>query len=222
MPLASSEAIPASTVETPIGTHLRSPEDAASSRRARGPVARLLVFSVAWAAVCAIVFLGVSDFFSAWSGQAVSVRPTASPAPKVYEVLIAGNGRSLERSWPAEIVDGLGLPFDAIAVPPVPIPAERPHTSKLRYTLHFLVEGEDGTFRRVPTTSPRALAIAWVLFVLGVGVRNMTISGSPVSLQPRGVLLPKAQAAVGAPAARVQGPPRKRPPPARRRRGPGR
>lgn len=176
---------------------------------------------MAWAVVCVVVFLGASDFFSAWSGQAVSVRPSASPAPEVYEVLIAGRQGAQERTWPAEVVNGLALPFDALAVPPVPIPADRPHTSKMRFTLHFLVEGEDG-FDQVATTSPRALAVAVVLFLLGVGVRNMMVSGSPLSIEPRGVLLPKAQAAPGAPASATRGPPRKAPPPARRRRGPRR
>lgn len=169
-----------------------------------------------------LVFLGACEFFTSWNGQAVSVRPSASPAPKVYEVLIAGKGRSLERTWPAAVVDELNLPFDSLAVPPVPIPPERPHTSKMRYSLHFLVEGSDGEFEQVPTTSPRSLALSLVLFLLGVGIRNMTVSGSPWSLEPRGVLLPKAQAAPGSVANPVTGPPRKRPPPARRRRGPRR
>lgn len=194
-----------------------------------GDLRALGIFLVPWLAACVLVFLGASDFFTAWSGQAVSVRPPTSEDPAVYRVLVVDGAKSLERTWPAEVVERLSLPVDATGVPPLTLPADRPRTSKLRFHLHFLVENPEGEgWLTVPTTSPRSLGLALVVFVLGLGVRNMMWSGSPVSIRQREAYLPPEQPPAGQPAGGAPstsgraGRPKKRPPPPRPKRGPRR
>lgn len=205
-----SEANTAALVEAPIDRDVRA----------------LLFFLIPWAAACLLVFLAVSDFFASWQGQVVSARPATSEDPAVYQVLVVGDEGSREVTWPAEVVRPLGLPVDPLALPPVRIPPERPQTSKLRFQLHFLVQDpadpEGGTWQTVPTTSPRGLGLAVVVFLLGLGVRNMIRSGSPASIKERDAYLPPEQASAGTPAPRSQGRPQKRPPPGKPKRGPRR
>jgi hypothetical protein len=189
----------------------------------------LLLFVLAMLPLVAGVFLVASDFFSGWNGQVVSFRPTRDADPAVLGVLIVDDdGTRRERNWDAALVRELSLPADPLALPPPDIPAERPHTSKLRFTFHFLVDvgsGEAVETRVVPTTSPRGLGLALAFLILAVGVRNMMYAGSPFALERRGAFLPKQQAQAGAPAppaspGRTRG--RKGPPPSGRRRGRGR
>jgi hypothetical protein len=187
-----------------------------------------LLFVVAMLPLAAGVFLVSSDFFTAWNGQAVSVRPAATPDPAVYTVLIVNDdGTRLERTWDAALVRELALPVDALALPPPDIPEARPATEKLRFVMHYLVQvgqGDDAQTRVVPTTSPRGLGLALVFLLVAIGIRNMAYAGSPFAIERRGVYLPKQQAQAGAPApagspGRTRG--RKGPPPSRPRRGRG-
>ncbi len=211
---------------TPLVHHaLRSEQGYTGAVAIKREIRDLLIFAVGWVVVCVVVFLFASRFFHGWDGHAVSVLPTRSPDPAVYTVLIAEDDRSLQVEWPAEVVGGLGLPVDSLAVPPTTIPAERPRTRKSLFQLHFLVQTTNsntgtGAWRAVPTSSPQAFALALVLFLIGLGVRNMVYAGTPFSLQKGKVLLPKGLATSGAPApgGRVRRS-RKGPPPGKKRRG---
>lgn len=184
------------------------------------------MFAAAWAPAAVLVFLLASDFFSAWGGYVVSVRPSPEPDPASYRVLISdGEGTNLEKWWPADQVRPYQLPVDGLGLPPADIPTTRPRTNKTRFQLHYLVHpgGEDADWQVIPTTSPTSLGLALFVWVLGIAIRNMAWSGSPFSLEPRGVFLPRGQAAAGAPAQPSGGGrPRKGPPPPKRRRGRGR
>lgn len=178
------------------------------------------------------VFLYASDWLGAWDGRAVSVRPARAPDAATWTVLISeADGRSLERAWPADVVLGLGLPIDALAIPPSPVPDSRPETRKSRFALHFLVHSGAGDapadWKVVPTTSPRTAALALLVFLLAVAARNMVVGGTPWSIEPRAALLPAAQVPsgqmappTGGTSGRAGG--RKGPPPAKPRRGAGR
>ncbi len=173
------------------------------------------------------VFLAVAGFFASWDGVAVGVRPPAGEAPKVYQVIVVGDdGEVIERPMPAYAVVNMGLPVLSLGVPPDPIPDDAPRTSKLRYRLHYLVqtrpEGASApTWVRVPTTTPQALGLAVVLWLVGLGIRNMAYAGSPFWIERSALFLPRAQTGAGSVApARNRG--RKGPPPGRRRRGPRR
>lgn len=185
---------------------------------------RFLLFVAALIPVTILAFLAASDFFGAWNGRAVSVRPQQEEgAPSHYQVLIVNNDdTTVERTWPAARVDPLKLPVDPFAITPDTIPAERPRTTKSSYTLHYLLEKPNGEWETVPTTSPASLGVGFLVFVLGIAVRNMIVAGSPFSLQPRGLTLPKAQAPSGQVATRGGNRPKKGPPPGRRRKGVGR
>lgn len=184
----------------------------------------LLVFGTAIVPVCVLVFLVASDFFAGWYGAAVSVRPAATDDPKVFEVLIVEpTGGTFRRAWPADLVREFELPVDAYGIVPDPIDPARPVTRKDRFTLSYTIEGgEDVADTELPTTSPASLGLAVLVFVLGIFGRNMIVSGSPFSLEPRGVYLPKAQAPSGQPVPSRGTRPRKGPPPGGRRKGRGR
>jgi len=75
-----------------------------------------------------------------------------------------------------------------------------------------------------PTTTPQALGVALLLWFMGLGVRNMIVSGSPVGIDSIGVTLPPALAPAG-----VASQPKRRKvrskktkPPSRKSRGPRR
>jgi hypothetical protein len=173
----------------------------------------------------AVVFLLASDVLGAWNGHAVSVRPSEVEHPDTFVVrIVEPGGRLLERSWPADLVIALDLPVDALAVPPVALPEMAALTTKGRFDLHMLVRGaKDTEFRIVPTTSPRAVVLGIVVALVALFLRNMAVSGSPFTLEPRGVWLPPALARPGAPAPTVgRRPSRPGPPPSGPRGGRGR
>jgi len=181
--------------------------------------------------VAMLVFLVSSDFFTAWDGQVISTAPPHSDDPKVLTVRIVGADREvIQRTWPTELVRSLEVPVDRVAVPPPELPDDRPRTTKSRFSLSFdLVIPDDDGERTVsmPTTSPRGLGVAVLVFLGLVAVRNMLYAGSPIALQRREVYLPPAQGPAGVPnegPARRKGKRRGRkgPPPPKRRRGRGR
>ncbi len=175
--------------------------------------------------VAIFVFLLFSDFFSSWDGHAVSVRPTVDESPEAYTVLIAqADGETIERVWPAALVQGLALPMDPFAIPPSPIPEARPATKKRAMTLHHLIKRQGGEWDSVPTTSPSSLGLGLLALLIGIALRNMVVAGSPFSIEPREALLPRAQAASGqiAKGARQGRRGQKGPPPGRPQRGRGR
>ncbi len=189
----------------------------------------LLLFIVAMLPLAAGVFLLDSAFFAQWSGLVVSARPLASPDAAVQTVLIvAADGGRVERAFPSELVRELVIPVDPLALPPKPLPTDRPRSEKHRFALQFQVRerGEDSPWRVLPTTSPRGLGLAVAFMMLAVGIRNMMYAGSPFSIERAGAFLPRAQAQAGQPAPRGSpGRPKgsnKGPPPARPRRGRGR
>jgi hypothetical protein len=152
-------------------------------------VRSLVLFSVVHALLCAVVFLALAGFFDAWDGRAVSVRE-AKLDQQVFQVLIvepvpSGETIRREEQWPAVAIEGLDLPIDRLALP-MPDPfLDRPATRKQRFQLGFTVTPSGGGTRWVPTSSPQSLAVAVLVFVLGVGLRNMVVAGSPIAITPR-------------------------------------
>jgi hypothetical protein len=213
-PSTFRRAVPHATRKTISHKRIR-PADGGIIR----PAIRSLLVSVAASVlVAAVVFLLASDGLGAWNGHVVSVRPSAEEDPATFRVLIVGSdGTSRERNWPADVVLPLELPVDALALPPAELPEAAAPTTKDRFALHFLVrKAETADWRIVPTTSPRALGLAVLAGAVLVLLRNMAISGSPFSIEPRGMWLPPALAKPGTPAAQrrrtsKQGPPEGRP-----------
>jgi len=154
----------------------------------------------------------------------VSVRPSSTPDPDTFRVLIVEeDGRTLERGWPARVVLPLDLPVDPLALPPPSLPEAAARTMKSRFALHFLVRGpKAGDWQVVPTTSPRALGLGVLTGIVALFLRNMIVSGSPLAIAPRGVWLPPALPRPGMPAAQQRRISRQGPPPARPRPGRGR
>ena len=178
----------------------------------------------------ALVLLWTCDFFTAWDGRAVSLRPVdGDRAPLTRTVLIVEPGpegardRKLERQWPSALVQELGLPIDALALGPTEIPAERPTTHKARWTLSYEVQATDGA-RTVPTTTPQALGVALLVWLGLVALRNMVVGGTPWNIEPRErYAVPVADKAGQAVAPSARGPLSKPgPPPPRPVRGRGR
>jgi len=171
-----------------------------------------------------LAFLVSCDFFGAFHGKAVSTRPPRSDNPASYTVLIANDdGTRVEREWPADLVRGLALPVDALAIPPAEISDLRPLTVKSRYTLQFGVKAHDATtWTDVPTTSPRGIGAALLTLLVLVAVRNMVVAGSPFAIEPRPAFLPKAQPPSGQITPRATARGHKGPPPPRPRKGRGR
>lgn len=189
----------------------------------RPPVRSLVGFAVLHAGFSVLVFLVFAGFFTAWDGRAVSVLERG-PDQRVVRVLILEDGGTRQVDWPVIAVDGLPLPIDPRALPPLGEPTG-PRTAKERFTLGFTVTSEAGAVRTIPTPTPQAAAIALLVFVVGVGLRNMVVAGSPVALART------ERTAADGPApsatARPQDPPRaargrQGPPPQRPRRGGGR
>jgi hypothetical protein len=143
---------------------------------------RFLVHAALALLPAALLFLWSCDLFTAWDGRAVSLRPTDG-APLTRTVLIAEPGRAIERQWPSALVQELQLPVDALALPPDPIPPERPATHKKRWTLSYEVQAPEG-WRTVPTTSPQALGVALLVWLGLVALRNMAVGGAPWSVEP--------------------------------------
>lgn len=170
-----------------------------------------------------VVFLLTSGFFLTWRGTAASVRPARSDDPATYSVLIvAEDGTTSEREWPAALVDTLDLPVSASGLAPSSLADDLPQTVKSTFQLQYHVTLADGSTRSVPTTTPQSVGVAALFFLLGLFGRNMMYSGSPLSIEPRGVTLPKAQVAAGTAAPTRGARARKGPPPSKKRRGRGR
>ena len=170
-----------------------------------------------------------SAFFAGWNGHAVSVRPTKNDKPSVDQVLIVNDDNSrTEQTLEADAIDGLMLPFDALALPPTDV-SERPLTRKFPYTLQYeikkptgeVVEGEENpvlSWHVYPTTSPRAVAMAVLLWIVAFGLRNMIVAGSPIHVAPRErepVKLQQRAGSVASPVSRSK----KGPPPGKRQKG---
>ncbi|MEN0065607.1 MAG: hypothetical protein AAGA48_25930 [Myxococcota bacterium] len=184
----------------------------------------LVAFIAVIVPLCVLVFLAASDFFTAWYGTAVSVFPARTEDPSSYEVLIVepSSEDGFIRRWPANVVRKLNLPNDEFRIVPNEPDAVLPETRKERFSLSFVIEPDEGDAITLPTTSPAAFGLTVLAFVLGIFGRNMIVSGSPFSLEPRGVYLPKGQAASGQVAPSRGSRPRKGPPPQGRRKGRGR
>lgn len=166
--------------------------------------------------VGAIVFLIATDFFSQWDGVAASARPARTPDPASFDVLIVEEGgRELERAWPADIVREHALRFDPFAIPPNTLDDSLPRTSKLRFHLFFVVSAQGSEPQVVPTTSPTALAMSLVAFLLTGALANMVGGGTPWSIRSRRAYLPPAQSAHGTPSV-PRARPQKGPPPSKR------
>lgn len=199
----------------------------------RPPVRSLIGFAVLHAGFSVLVFLVFAGFFTAWDGRAVSVLERG-PDQRVVRVLIVERrgsadgapewGGTRQVDWPVIAVDGLPLPIDARALPPLGEPTG-PLTKKDRFTLGFTVTTDSGKVRSIPTPTPQAAAIALLVFVLGLGLRNMIVAGSPVALErppvePGQGSGPSATARPPEPSRAARG--QKGPPPQRPRRGGGR
>jgi hypothetical protein len=190
-----------------------------------------LLSLLAFLPVAVLVFLWDCSFFVAWDGQAVSVAPSRAEEPASYVVRIQeGESREVRTAnWDAAVVRQLSLPVDAVEMAPIQVPETAPDTDKARFSLSYRVQVGEGTdqarFIDVPTTSPRSVGIAALVFLLLAAVRNMVVAGSPVALQP--VNAKNATAAPPSPSGNPSPRPksggsRKGPPPGKRRKGQGR
>ncbi len=191
----------------------------------RPEVRALLLWIGILVPVSVLVLLMTSGFLAQWDGTAASVRPAATENPTTRTVLIVDGDRYHEREWPTLLVDQLDLPTNAAGIPPLELGDTLPATRKSRFQLQFHVTPADGSTFSHPTTSPRSAGVALLFFLAGIFIRNMVYSGSPLSIEPRGVTLPKALAPSGSVAPTGRGKPkggRKGPPPGKRRRGKGR
>ncbi len=185
---------------------------------------RFLRFCALMLAVSVLVFLYASDWFAAWDGHAVSIRPPETDdASNLTVLIVEADGSSFERTWPADWVRPLGLSVDPLAIPPDDLPDDAAATRKSAWALHLLLQDGEGEFRALPTTSPATLGLGFLVLILGIAGRNMVVAGSPFSIEPVGLSLPKGQP----PSGQAAPPPRggraqKGPPPPRRRKGQGR
>lgn len=192
----------------------------------------VLVYAAVATPVCALIFLVLSGFFTAWSGRAISHRPAASDSPAVLPVLIVSEGGAFrEADWPTAVVESLDLAADPTGIPPRTLPSRTAPTRKARYSLFFTVthpseevdasDDDDAPPTRaapvvdvVPTTSPRALGLSILAWFGGLGLlllaRNTRVS--EVAPQPN----PANPTGTG------QRPPGYGPPPPKRRKGAGR
>lgn len=142
----------------------------------------------------------------------------------MYTVLLVDNdGSSFEKNWSADAVESLVLPVDALALAPRDV-SDRPLTKKSVYSLSYSVQpaikidlpAEDGEntpdadaeetppapepeWVNYATTSPQGLALALFAWLIGLGARNMLLSGSPFELSPKKRHRIKEQQATGQP-----------------------
>lgn len=191
----------------------------------RPEIRALLLWVGALVPLTVLVLLLTSGFLVHWEGTAASVRPAATEDATTRTVLIVDGDHYHEREWPTLLVDQLDLPVNPSGIPPLELADTLPTTKKSRFQLQFHVTPAGGQTFSHPTTSPRSAGVAFLFFLAGIFIRNMVYSGSPLSLEPRGVTLPKALAPHGSAAPTGRGKPRggrKGPPPGKRRRGKGR
>jgi hypothetical protein len=187
-------------------------------------VRSFVLFIAGWCGISLLVFLFLADFFTGWSGRAVSVRDVGGEQTMLEVLVVENDGSRFERAWPREAVVDLNLGIDRRALPPKPLPKGLPRTNKDPFTLSFTLEPEGGGVRTVATTGPQPMAIALLFFFLGTLIRNMIVAGSPFSL-----VRPEATESTTAapPTPPVAGPSKKGrakkgPPPSKKRRGGGR
>lgn len=174
-----------------------------------------------------LVFLWSANFFTSWTGHAVSFRPTQIEDAPVLKVMILDSDRNgFEVDWPSEVVDPLKLKTDRTGVPPNSAPEGAPETMKTPFSLTFSITPAEGEVQWVPTTSPRSLSVAALMWMAGLFLHNMWLSGSPFSWERRELELPETQKPTGAtqPDAKAAARARSKqgPPPNKRRRGQGR
>lgn len=192
-----------------------------------------MLYLVAQTAVVAAVFLGVAGFFAAWDGRAVGVLTPISPEPAVYEVVVVqADDSTVVRTMPRALVLGMDLPVLPGGVPPDPVPETAPATRKARFSLSYLVQSRaegaaERTWTAYPTTTPQALGLAVVIWLLALAIRNMAYAGAPWAIERTDVYLPKALVRAGELAETNRADnaterPRKAPPPPKSRRGPRR
>jgi hypothetical protein len=144
----------------------------------------------------------------------------------MYTVLIVDqDGSTMEQNWSAEAVERLVLPVDPFAMPPKDI-SDRPKTKKEAYSFNYSTqpaievelpdEGEaaadteeallpEPEWSSYATTSPQALALGLFAWIIGLGLRNMVVSGSPFDLARRERHRVEQQKAAGDPARAQQG-----------------
>ena len=168
------------------------------------PVPRFLAHAAALVPVAVLAVLISSAFFSAWSGHVVGRMPSKADTeinaepPSTQVMIIKGDeGEVWNPRFPTELVTELGTPVRANGLPPLDLPENAPRTSKSRFSLFFTVEQPDAPSKVVATTTPGALAMGIFVWLLGLALRNMYVSGSPISLAPVAKLRPEAQATAG-------------------------
>ncbi len=187
------------------------------------PLRAILSYALVGTPIAVLVFLFATRFFVSWDGHVVGMQPYQAADPEWYTVLVVEPDRNERRfQWKAEIVEGREIPITQILAPPPTIPDEAIHTQKSRFSLHYLIQRLDGGHDLVPTTTPQALVLALLVWVLGLLLRNMIYAGSPFSLASRPTVLPRALPPAGQ-VAPGQGPRSKKgPPPPRPSKGQGR
>jgi hypothetical protein len=178
--------------------------------------------------VCLIVFLTLSLYFTTWHGSVISYRPVKAEAPVSLRVLIVTAERdTTEADWPAQLVTDLALPADNTGVPPVTLPTDMPSTVKERFSLSFTVEKQGEPTRVVSTLAPQPFYTAVLLWLIGLLVNNMRLSGTPWRFTPAEFSLPEPLPTgraddTGAPPLPARPQSKKGPPPPRPRKGLGR
>lgn len=184
-------------------------------------VKSFVVFLAGAAGVALVVFLLMSDFFSAWDGRVVSVR-SGDPERATAQVLIDDDaGGRFETTWSREALDGIEVTIDSFALPPSPLPPGLTRTTKERFTLSYTLRPEGAGVRTVATTGQRPLALALLFLFVVTAVRNMIVAGSPFSLERRqtatNTAAPPPVPSARAPEKKVRS--KKGPPPKTKRRG---
>ncbi len=146
----------------------------------------LLTYAAIGTPLAVLVFLLFSGFFSAWSGQVVAARaisPDADPS-FLSVVILEADGTYHERTWPKTVVKALKLPQSGLGVPPPIIPDDAPTTEKVQFALSFLLNEDGKPPQVVATTSPAALGLGLLAWIIGLMLRNGYVSGSPFTLHP--------------------------------------
>lgn len=188
------------------------------------------MFVATWTLVCVGLLLLLSGFFTSWNGRVVSVRDLDPEKPVAEVLLVTSDGARFERVWPREAIAGLDLDVQKRGLLPMELPDDLARSRKEPFSLTFTIQPEGGGTRTVATTGPRPLAMALLVFFVGIGIRNMVVAGNPLSLAgPDGRVTNHTAAPPEPPAASSEGGGGKRakrakkgPPPGKRRRGGGR